>query len=57
MTRSRTDGLRAIEAEIAREKAKSLGRAGERLEEALNELESVRGVDVERCYRVSERLR
>lgn len=41
-TRSRTDRLQAIEAEIVREQAEALGRAGERLEEALNELESVR---------------
>ncbi|MCI0408770.1 MAG: hypothetical protein L0191_09435, partial [Acidobacteria bacterium] len=34
--------MQAIEAEIVREQAEALGRAGERLEEALNELESVR---------------
>jgi len=54
--RSRTDTLQAVEAEIRREKAEVLGRAGERLEDALNALESMRGVHVERSYRVSERL-
>jgi hypothetical protein len=38
--RSRADALQAIEAEIRREKAEALGRAGERLEDALNALES-----------------
>ena len=47
--RSRADDLQAVEAEIRREKAEVLGRAGERLEQALNDLESVR--------RISERLR
>lgn len=37
-----TDALQAIEAEIRREKAKALGRPGERLEDALNALESAR---------------
>ena len=60
--RSGVDALQAIQAEIRREKAEALGRAGERLEDALNALESAReaGVrshlDVERSYRVSERL-
>jgi hypothetical protein len=36
------DVLQAIEAEIRREKAEALGRAGERLEEALNATESAR---------------
>jgi len=40
--RSRTDTLQAVEAEIRREKAEVLGRAGERLEDALNALESAR---------------
>jgi hypothetical protein len=40
--RSRADALQAIEAEIRREKAEALGRAGERLEDALNALESAR---------------
>jgi hypothetical protein len=47
-----------------REKAEALGRAGLRLEEALDDLERVREavgarnhLDVERCYRISERLR
>ena len=57
VTRNRPNGREAIEAEIVREKAEALGRAGERLEGALNELESMRGAEVERCYRVSERLR
>jgi len=48
--------LGAIETEILLEKAQVLGRAGEQLEDALNELESMRGVGVERSYRVSERL-
>lgn len=55
--RSRATGLQAVEAQIVREKAEALGRAGERLEEALNELKGMRGMDVERCYRVSERVR
>jgi hypothetical protein len=36
------DALQAVEAEIRREKAEALGRAGERLEDALNALESAR---------------
>jgi len=40
--RSGADALAAIEAEIRREKAEALGRAGERLEDALNGLESAR---------------
>ena len=35
----RADRLRAIEAEILREKAEALGRAGQRLEEALDAME------------------
>ena len=60
--RSRAHALQEIEAEIRQEKAETLRRAGERLEDALNALESAReaGVrshlDVERSYRVSERL-
>ena len=38
----RQDGLQQIEAEILREKAEALGRAGLRLEEVLDALESVR---------------
>jgi hypothetical protein len=60
----RGDRLQAIDAEILREKAEALGRAGLRLEEALDDLERVREavgarnhLDVERCYRISERLR
>ena len=40
--RSHADALQAIEAEIRGEKAGALGRAGERLEDALDALESVR---------------
>jgi hypothetical protein len=40
--RRSVDALQAIEAEIRREKAEALGRAGERLEDALNALESAR---------------
>ena len=60
--RSRAHALQEIEAEIRQEKAETLRRAGERLEDALNALESAReaGVrshlDVERSYRVLERL-
>ncbi len=39
--RTRGEGLRRVESEIAREKAATLGRAGERLEEALAALEAV----------------
>lgn len=39
---SLADGLHAIEAEILREKAEALGRAGLRLEEALDALEKMR---------------
>ena len=60
----RGDRLQAIDAEILQEKTEALGRAWLRLEEALDDLEMVReavGVrnhlDVERCYRISERLR
>lgn len=38
----RPDSLRAIEAEIRREKAEALGRAGERLDDALEALEGAR---------------
>lgn len=38
---SRGDGLRRIEGEIAHEKAAALGRAGERLEEALAALDDL----------------
>jgi len=41
--RSRTDALQTVEAEIRREKAEALGRAGERLEDALKTVEGVRG--------------
>lgn len=41
--RQRAEGLRAIEAEIMGEKAEALGRAGQRLEEALRVLENARG--------------
>jgi len=61
---SRADRLQAIDAEILREKAEALGRAGFQLEEALDDLERVREaigmrnhLDVERCYRISERVR
>jgi hypothetical protein len=61
---SRAERLQAIDAEILQEKAEALGRAGLQLEEALDDLGRVRGVvgarnhlDVERCYRISERLR
>lgn len=36
-------GLDAVESEIRKEKAETLGRAGERLERALQELETLRG--------------
>lgn len=96
--RGRAHALQEIEAEIRQEKAETLRRAGERLEDALNALESARAaiggieareqlaarlavcrdlahlayqyliiqreavgvrshLDVERSYRVSERLR
>ena len=42
--RSGVDALQAIETEIRREKAEALGRAGERLEDALRALEGVRVV-------------
>ncbi len=54
--RSKTDrgkGLEAIEGEIVLEKAAVLRRAGERLEEALDDLERVRRALV----RIEERLR
>ena len=39
--RSRGEGLRHVEGEIVHEKATALGRAGERLEEALAALEAI----------------
>jgi len=45
--------LQAVEAEIRWEKAEALGRAGERLEQALNDLESVRRA----IARIEDRLR
>jgi hypothetical protein len=41
--RSGVDALQAIETEIRREKAEALGRAGERLEDALKTVEGARG--------------
>ena len=41
--RSGVDALQAIETEIRREKAEALGRAGERLEDALKTLEGAQG--------------
>jgi len=43
--RSGVDALQAIETEIRREKAEALGRAGQRLEDALKTLEGARGGD------------
>src|SRR3972149_10711106 len=52
------DALQAIEAEIRREKAEALGRAGERLEQALNDLEGVNEMiaRIEGCPRDSGTL-
>jgi len=52
------DALQAIEAEIRREKAEALGRAGERLEQALNDLEGVNEMiaRIEGCLRDSSSL-
>lgn len=41
--RSGVDALQAIETEFRREKAEALGRAGERLEDALKTVEGARG--------------
>ncbi len=41
--RSQASRLQAIETEILQEKAEALGRAGQRLEEALSAMEQVRG--------------
>ena len=56
--RSRADDLQAVEAEIRREKAEVLGRAGERLEQALNDLEGVNEMiaRIEGCPRDSSSL-
>lgn len=52
------DALQAIEAEIRREKAEALGRAGERLEDALNALESARAsfAEIEAREQLAARL-
>jgi predicted nuclease with TOPRIM domain len=52
------DALQTIEAEIRREKAEALGRAVERLEQALNDLEGVNEMiaRIEGCLRDSSSL-
>jgi len=51
--RARGEGLRRVESEIAGEKAAALGRAGERLEEALAALEAV----IRACARIDDNTR
>jgi hypothetical protein len=51
--RGRGDALRLIEGEIRREKAEALGRAGERLEGALNALDGVEAA----ITKIDDRLR
>ena len=56
--RSGVDALQAIGSEIRQEKAETLRRAGERLEDALNALESARAAigGMEACEQLAARL-
>ena len=56
MSGTRGEGLRRIEKEIAGEKAAALGRAGERLEQALAETRRV-GAHLQRVTDAAERER